>query len=79
MSTQSIPIAFEKTIIQQLNAISRPVKASVLAEMLGLSKITVYKMAAKGSIPSFRIGTAVRFDCRAVARWLAGAVQGGAL
>jgi excisionase family DNA binding protein len=45
--------------------------------MLGLSKITIYKLAAKGSIPSFRIGTAVRFDCRAVARWLASPAQKG--
>lgn len=60
------------TLVQRLNRIERPVTARVLAELLGVSGVTVYKLAAKGVIPSFRIATAVRFDTRAVARWLAG-------
>jgi hypothetical protein len=33
-------------------------------------KVTVFKQAAAGRIPSFRVGTCVRFDPRAVAQWL---------
>jgi len=62
----------EPTTIERLNAISKPVKAKVLADILGLSHITVYKMAAKNTIPNFRIGSNVRFDTRQIARWLLG-------
>jgi excisionase family DNA binding protein len=58
------------TLVQRLNRIERPVDASALAELLGVSAVTVYKLAKKGAIPSFRIATAVRFDTRLVARWL---------
>lgn len=58
------------TLVQRLTRIERPVDAPALAELLGVSAITIYKLAKKGAIPSFRIATAVRFDTRAVARWL---------
>ena len=41
-----------------------------LAELLAVSRVTVFKQAAAGRIPCFRIGTCVRFDPRAVATWL---------
>jgi excisionase family DNA binding protein len=41
-----------------------------LAELLAVSRITVFKLAKAGRIPCFRIGTCVRFDPRAVANWL---------
>lgn len=63
---------FNPTLVQRLNQIEKPVSAKALAALLGVSHITVYKLAAKGTIPSFRIATAVRFDTRLVARWLAG-------
>ena len=44
--------------------------AKQLAEMLNISPKTVFKMAKAGRIPSFRIGTAVRFDARLVIDWL---------
>ena len=44
--------------------------ASELAELLAVSRITVFKPAKAGRIPSFRVGTCVRFDPRAVANWL---------
>ena len=44
--------------------------AEKLAKLLGVSKITIFKLAKAGRIPSFRIGTCVRFDRRAVAKWL---------
>jgi excisionase family DNA binding protein len=41
-----------------------------LAEILAVSRITVFKLARAGRIPCFRIGTCVRFDPQVVARWL---------
>jgi len=48
----------------------RALTAEELAEMLTVSRITIFKQAKAGRIPSFRIGTCVRFDPRAVAQWL---------
>ncbi len=44
--------------------------ATQLASVLPVSRIIIYKLAKRGRIPSFRVGTYVRFDPRAVANWL---------
>lgn len=44
--------------------------ADELARVLSVSRITIFKQAKAGRIPSFRIGTCVRFDPVAVAKWL---------
>ena len=44
--------------------------APEIAVFLSLATATVFKMARAGRIPSFRIGSAVRFDPRIVAQWL---------
>lgn len=44
--------------------------AKQLAELLNISPKTIFKLAKAGRIPSFRIGTAVRFDARLVIDWL---------
>ena len=44
--------------------------AKQLAEVLNISPKTVFKLAKAGRIPSFRIGTAVRFDARLIVDWL---------
>ena len=59
-------------IISRLCLITRPLSAPELAEMLGVHKVTVYKLARRGVIPSYRIASAVRFDAVAVASWLSG-------
>jgi len=46
------------------------VTAKELAKVLGISPKTVFKLARAGRIPSFRIGTAVRFEPRLVIDWL---------
>lgn len=43
-----------------------------LAGVLSVSRITIFKQAKTGRIPSFRVGTCVRFDPQAVAAWLRG-------
>ena len=48
-----------------------------LARLFNVNRITIYRLAQQGRIPAFRIGSADRFDPRAVASWLR--KQGGAL
>jgi excisionase family DNA binding protein len=54
--------------------IARNVKGALtakqLAGMLNISPKTVFKLAKAGRIPSFRVGSAVRFDARHVIDWL---------
>ncbi len=58
------------SIIDRIARIEHALTAEDLAEMLTVSRITIFKQAKAGRIPSFRIGTCVRFDPRAVANWL---------
>jgi excisionase family DNA binding protein len=41
-----------------------------LTRLLGVSPQQIYKMAAKGKIPSFRVEGSVRFDPHDIAVWL---------
>jgi len=58
------------TLADRIEHIGRALTAAELADMLNVSKITIFKHAKAGRIPCFRIGTCVRFDPRAVANWL---------
>jgi excisionase family DNA binding protein len=49
----------------------RALTAKELADLLNVSPVTVFKQAKKGLIPSFRIGTCVRFEPKKTAEWLA--------
>jgi len=58
------------TLAERIERIEGAMTAEELARLLGVSKITIFKQAKAGRIPSFRIGTCVRFDPKAVANWL---------
>ena len=58
------------TLADRIERMGRALNAEELAELLNVSKITIFKQAKAGRIPSFRIGTCVRFDPKAVANWL---------
>ena len=58
------------TLAERIERIEGAMTAEELVNLLGVSKITIFKLAKAGRIPSFRIGTCVRFDPRAVANWL---------
>ena len=58
------------SLADRIERIGRALTANELAEMLTVSKITIFKLAKAGRIPSFRVGTCVRFDPRSVAQWL---------
>jgi excisionase family DNA binding protein len=45
-------------------------KVAELSELLGVDDKHIYRMAARGNLPSFHVGGAVRFDPQEVAKWL---------
>jgi excisionase family DNA binding protein len=54
----------------QIERITHAITAAELARWLAVSPISVYKLSKADRIPSFRIGSCVRFDPRAIANWL---------
>ena len=60
------------TLDDRIEGFGRAMTATQLAALLAVSRIVVYKLAKANRIPSFRVGTCVRFDPRAVANWLRG-------
>ncbi len=54
----------------RIASIKRALKAEELAEILNVSRITILKQAKAGRIPSFRVGSCVRFDPKALSNWL---------
>ena len=57
-------------IIEKLEARNGAMKVGELCELLGVDDKHIYRMAARGSMPSFHVGSAVRFDPQEVAKWL---------
>lgn len=57
-------------LIEQLEARRGAMKVAELCELLGVDDKHIYRMAARGSLPSFHVGGAVRFDPQEVAKWL---------
>ena len=57
-------------LIEKLEARSGAMKVAELCEILGVDDKHVYRMAARGALPSFHVGGAVRFDPQEVAKWL---------
>lgn len=58
------------SLAERIGRIGHALTARELASIFAVSRITVFKHAAAGRIPSFRIGTSVRFDPRLVAEWI---------
>jgi excisionase family DNA binding protein len=58
------------SLADEIEKLERALTAKELAKLLAVSRVTIFKQAAAGRIPSFRIGTCVRFDPRAIANWL---------
>jgi excisionase family DNA binding protein len=60
------------SLADRIERFGRALTAKQLAELLTVSRITIFKLAKAGRIPSFRIGTCVRFDPKAIGNWLRG-------
>lgn len=53
------------------NSFDRLITVKELMRLLGVSRSWVYDAAARGVIPSIRVGSMLRFDMRAIREWLA--------
>lgn len=63
--TNTLPMSIKEKIASFTGAM----EAKDLATIFSVTKATIYEQARLGILPSFRIGTAVRFDPRAVCDW----------
>ena len=54
----------------QIERIPHALTAAEVAQLLAVSPILIYKLAKSNRLPCFKIGTCVRFDPRALAKWL---------
>ena len=60
------------SLVELIKAKSEALKVRDIAPILGVSIQQVYKMAANGDIPSFRVASSIRFDPDVFATWLKG-------
>jgi excisionase family DNA binding protein len=58
------------SLITQLEKETRVLRARDVAKLFQVTPQHVYKMAAAGSLPSFRLAGAIRFDPHELATWL---------
>jgi excisionase family DNA binding protein len=54
---------------------TQAITAGELASLLGVSDKMIYRMAATGKIPHFRVGAAIRFDPGAISDWLGNIIK----
>jgi excisionase family DNA binding protein len=59
-----------QSLPDRIERIGHALTAVELAELLAVSRVSLFKWAKRGRIPCFKIGTCVRFDPRAIAIWL---------
>ncbi len=52
------------------NSFDRLITVKELMRLLGVSRSWVYEAAARGIIPSIRVGSMLRFDRHAIRAWL---------
>jgi excisionase family DNA binding protein len=57
-------------LIEVIEAKNEALRVRDIARILGVSAQQIYKMAARGQIPSFRVANAIRFDPQLFATWL---------
>lgn len=60
----------QNSLADLIESTGHALTANELATILGMSHQTIFRQAKAGTIPSFRVGTSVRFDPFCVARWL---------
>jgi excisionase family DNA binding protein len=59
-----------RSVVQIIAAKKAAWTAEQLAKILECSVQQVYKMAKAGNLPSYRLGTLIRFDPKLTAAWL---------
>jgi len=68
----STSVRLDGTVPERLRKMKGGISAKQLAPILGVSAVTLYRMAERKGIPSYRVGTALKFDPTAIADWLEG-------
>jgi excisionase family DNA binding protein len=58
------------SLASRVKATHHAMTAEELAEVLNVSRLTILRRAKRGTIPSFRVGSCVRFDPANVSKWL---------
>lgn len=58
------------SIRERIAAFNRALTADELSTLFAVEPDSIYKKARAGDIPSFRIGTSVRFDPKQIIDWL---------
>ena len=58
------------SLASRIKAIHHAMTAEEPADLLKVSRLTILRRAKRGTIPSFRIGSCVRFDPANISRWL---------
>jgi excisionase family DNA binding protein len=58
------------SLVEIIRSKQEALRVRDLAQVLGVSQQQIYKMAANGEIPSFKVANAVRFDPQQTADWL---------
>lgn len=59
------------SVSEKIVSFGRPLTAPELAGTLGVPKEQVYAYTRKGVIPSFRVGSLIRYDPPALLAWFA--------
>ena len=59
-----------KSLASRIKAIHHAMTAEELADLLRVSRLTILRRAKRGTIPSFRVGSCVRFDPGNISKWL---------
>jgi excisionase family DNA binding protein len=58
------------SLASRIKAIHHAMTAKELADLLKVSRLTILRRAKRGTIPSFRVGSCVRFDPANISKWL---------
>jgi excisionase family DNA binding protein len=59
-----------QSLADRIAAIPHALTAVDLARFLNVSRLTILRRAKRGTIPSFRVGSCVRFDPASISKWL---------
>ena len=59
-----------RTLADRIAASRKALTAYEVAEIFSVSAISIFRLAKRGVIPAFRVGTSLRFCPAAIARWL---------
>ena len=57
-------------LIEELEARHGAMKVCDLTELFGVDNKHIYRTTERGQLPSFHVGSAVRFDPQELAKWL---------